>query len=146
MWNEPMAPPAALEATSQLESDPPIAATQGGTCLNCGTLLTDAFCAHCGQRAGDARLSVRDIAHEAVAEHLGLDSKVARTLVTLLRHPGRLTIEFLSGRRVRYVALRRGGVLPIASGQRKAHHEGGENQDRKPQGSALQRDVGRALL
>jgi hypothetical protein len=98
-----MAPPAALEATSQLESDPPIAATQGGACLNCGTSLTDAFCAHCGQRAGDARLSVRDIAHEAVAEHLGLDSKVARTLITLLRHPGRLTIEFLAGRRVRYV-------------------------------------------
>ena len=103
MWNEPMAPPVALEATSQLESDPPIAATQAGACLNCGTLLTDAFCAHCSQRAGDTRLSVRDIAHEAVAEHLGLDSKVARTLVTLLRHPGRLTIEFLSGRRVRYV-------------------------------------------
>ncbi len=98
-----MASPATLAATSQLESDPVIAATQGGTCLNCGTLLTDAFCAHCGQRAGDVHLSVRDIAHEAVAEHLGLDSKVARTLITLLRHPGRLTIEFLSGRRVRYV-------------------------------------------
>jgi hypothetical protein len=99
-----MAPRAALAATSQLESDPPpVAATQRRTCLNCGTLLTDAFCAHCGQRAGDAHLSVRDIAHEAVAEHFGLDSKVARTLITLMRHPGRLTIEFLSGRRVRYV-------------------------------------------
>ena len=98
-----MASLAASAATSQLESDPPIAATQGGTCLNCGTLLTDAFCAHCGQRAGDAHLSVRDIAHEAVAEHLGFDSKVARTLITLLRHPGRLTTEFLAGRRVRYV-------------------------------------------
>ena len=98
-----MASPATLTAASQPESDPPTAAAQGRTCLNCGTFLTDAFCAHCGQRAGDVRLSVRDITHEAVAEHFGLDSKVARTLVTLLRRPGYLTMEFLAGRRVRYV-------------------------------------------
>jgi hypothetical protein len=41
--------------------------------------------------------------HELVTEHFGLDTKVARTLATLIRHPGRLTLEFLAGRRVRYV-------------------------------------------
>jgi hypothetical protein len=41
--------------------------------------------------------------HELAAEHFGLDTKVARTLVTLLRYPGRLTQEYLAGRRVRYL-------------------------------------------
>ena len=41
--------------------------------------------------------------HELVAEHFGLDSKVARTLIALVRWPGRLTNEFIRGRRVRYV-------------------------------------------
>lgn len=41
--------------------------------------------------------------HEIAAEHFGLDTKVARTLAVLARHPGRLTVEFLQGRRVRYL-------------------------------------------
>jgi hypothetical protein len=40
---------------------------------------------------------------EIVSEHFGLDTKVARTLAALFRHPGRLTVEFLAGRRVRYL-------------------------------------------
>lgn len=46
---------------------------------------------------------MRDFVHELVAEHFGLDSKVARTLIALVRWPGRLTNEFIRGRRVRYV-------------------------------------------
>lgn len=72
-------------------------------CLNCGAALDTPFCPQCGQRDIDASLSVRDFAHELVAEHFGLDSKVARTLVALVRRPGRLTTEFIEGRRVRYV-------------------------------------------
>lgn len=103
MWNEPTAPPAALPPALPLESDQAHTPAQARTCLNCATLLTDAFCAHCGQRAGDAHLSVREIFHEVAAEHFGLDTKVARTLAALVRHPGRLTVEFLAGRRVRYL-------------------------------------------
>ena len=89
--------------TSPLESDPPGSPVQASACLNCGTQLTDAFCAHCGQSAGDVHLSVRDLIHELAAEHFGLDTKVARTLVALMRYPGRLTREFLAGRRIRYL-------------------------------------------
>jgi len=72
-------------------------------CLNCGAALATPFCPQCGQRDIDASLSVRDFVHELVAEHFGLDSKVARTLIALVRWPGRLTNEFIQGRRVRYV-------------------------------------------
>jgi hypothetical protein len=47
---------------------------------------------------------VHDLLHELVAEHFGLDTKVARTVVTLVRRPGRLTQEFLAGRRARYLS------------------------------------------
>ncbi len=93
----------APQVTSQLESDPPAPPAQHSTCLNCGAQLTDAFCAHCGQRASDVHLSVRDLLHELVTEHFGLDTKTGRTLVALVRYPGRLTLEFLAGRRIRYL-------------------------------------------
>ncbi|MDQ6736625.1 MAG: DUF3667 domain-containing protein [Gemmatimonadota bacterium] len=73
------------------------------TCLNCGAPVADKYCGHCGQRSGDVRLSLRDLLHELAAEHFGLDTKVARTLVTLVRKPGQLTTEFLAGRRMSYV-------------------------------------------
>ena len=41
--------------------------------------------------------------HELAAEHFGLDTKVARTIGTLIRYPGRLTVEVLAGRRARYL-------------------------------------------
>jgi hypothetical protein len=72
-------------------------------CLNCGAALAGTFCSRCGQRDIEPRVSVSDFAHELVLEHFGLDTKIGRTLLTLVRHPGRLTTEFFAGRRVRYV-------------------------------------------
>lgn len=72
-------------------------------CLNCGASLTGEYCASCGQRDADPRVSVRDMAHEFVAEHFGLESKVASTIGTLVLHPGRITREFFEGRRARYI-------------------------------------------
>lgn len=72
-------------------------------CLNCGEALAGQFCTRCGQRDGEPRVSVREFAHELVLEHFGLDTKIGRTLLTLVRHPGRLTTEFFAGRRIRYV-------------------------------------------
>lgn len=72
-------------------------------CLNCGDVLAGPFCARCGQRDMEPRVSVSEFAHDLVAEHFGLDTRFGRTLITLVRHPGRLTTEFFAGRRVRYV-------------------------------------------
>ncbi len=44
-----------------------------------------------------------EFAHEIVAEHLGIDTKVGRTVMMLVRHPGRITKEFFEGKRIRYV-------------------------------------------
>ena len=75
------------------------------TCANCGAALQGRFCATCGQKATTfARLSVHDFAHDAWEELAHVDSKIFQTLRLLLFKPGALTLEFLRGRRARYVS------------------------------------------
>lgn len=70
-------------------------------CLNCGAELTGPYCSQCGQEDTELRVSLKRLAKDFLAEQLGLESKVPTTLWTLIRHPGRLTREYLEGRRVR---------------------------------------------
>ena len=74
------------------------------TCLNCGSALSGSFCSECGQRAAPPHPSLRELGGEAFAELSGWDGKVAETVRALLRKPGKLTIEFLEGRRARYLS------------------------------------------
>lgn len=70
-------------------------------CLNCGGDLVDLFCAHCGQRAVPADPTVSEIAGEVWQELSGYDGRIAATFRGLL-HPGRLTLDYLRGKRARY--------------------------------------------
>lgn len=72
-------------------------------CLNCGEPLHGAFCSACGQRVLPPRPSLRELLGEAFAEFSGWDGKLATTLRLLLTRPGQLTLDFLDGRRVRYI-------------------------------------------
>ena len=72
-------------------------------CLNCGEVLQGAYCHACGQKGGGPGLHFHELVHEIVHEFLHFDSKILRTLKLLLFFPGRLTSEYIAGRRVRYV-------------------------------------------
>lgn len=72
-------------------------------CLNCGAPLTGRFCAACGQRDVPAYPTVREMAGEAWEEFSGWDGRLARTLATLVRRPGQLTVDAIEGRRARYI-------------------------------------------
>lgn len=77
---------------------------KSSACLNCGTPRDGAeYCPHCGQEHRDPVRSVNDLVHQVLDDIFSLDSRIARTVGTLFRHPGRLTQEYLRGRRVRYV-------------------------------------------
>ncbi|MEP6491918.1 MAG: DUF3667 domain-containing protein [bacterium] len=78
--------------------------TQSPECLNCGTSLTGPFCASCGQRDIPPYPSVRELAIDAFWELSGWDGRFAATVRTLVFKPGFLTIEFLQGRRARYLS------------------------------------------
>jgi len=72
-------------------------------CLNCGEPLHGAFCSTCGQRVVPPRPSLRELLGEAFAEFSGWDGKLATTLRLLITRPGQLTIDFLEGKRARYI-------------------------------------------
>ncbi len=74
---------------------------QGRSCRNCGAPLAGDFCGACGQRDRDLRLT--DIAGEALEDITDLDSRLWKTLKTLVRHPGRITADYIGGRRARYL-------------------------------------------
>jgi hypothetical protein len=71
-------------------------------CLNCEAVLLSMYCGECGQKAGDSRLTVRQLMAEAVEAVFNVDSKLLRTLGGLIR-PGHLTEAYLAGRRARYL-------------------------------------------
>jgi hypothetical protein len=72
-------------------------------CLNCDALLQGHFCAHCGQPHHALDPSLHDLLHEATHEFLHLDGKILTTLKDLIFFPGRLSTEFLAGKRARYI-------------------------------------------
>jgi hypothetical protein len=83
---------------------PDTAAPSATACLNCHAPLIGPFCADCGQRDIPPYPSVRELAVDAFAEVSGWDGRFATTIRSLVRHPGKLTREFLEGRRARYIS------------------------------------------
>lgn len=73
-------------------------------CLNCGEELTGPFCAQCGQRDIPPYPSVRELVTDAFWELSGWDGRFAATARTLVKAPGLLTVDFLEGRRARYIS------------------------------------------
>ena len=72
-------------------------------CLNCGTVLGGQYCGNCGQRAASRLISVWELLRDAFGDLLELDSRLWRTLIPLLARPGRLTRDYLEGRRARFM-------------------------------------------
>jgi hypothetical protein len=72
-------------------------------CLNCGEKLLGEFCWRCGQEAADFHRPLRSLASDFLDNVLSLDSRLLRTIGPLLFEPGRLTREYLAGRRAPYV-------------------------------------------
>jgi hypothetical protein len=73
------------------------------SCLNCGTPLSGQYCGQCGQRARSRLISIWELTQEAFGDLLELDSRLWRTLVPLMVKPGKLTRDYLEGRRARFM-------------------------------------------
>ncbi|MYM40558.1 DUF3667 domain-containing protein [Duganella qianjiadongensis] len=72
-------------------------------CPNCDTVLTGHFCSHCGQEAILHHASVGEFLHEFIGHYVALEGKLWGTVMRLLFRPGALTLEYIRGRRVRFV-------------------------------------------
>jgi hypothetical protein len=95
-----LAPPPAVTTA-------PDAAAPVGTgephCPNCGTPAPLAYCPACGQAQHALHRSLRSIVDDFLDTFAGWDGKIPATLWLLVRHPGRLTADYVAGRRARYL-------------------------------------------
>jgi hypothetical protein len=74
------------------------------SCPECETPLAGKYCHECGERPPDAHdLTLRHFLHHGLHELTHFDSKIFRTLKTLIVTPGVLTADYLAGRKKRYV-------------------------------------------
>jgi hypothetical protein len=72
-------------------------------CENCGAPVSGRYCASCGQRLEPPLHSLWHFTKIATEDLTHADSRVWGTLAALLFRPGRLSAEFLAGRRARYL-------------------------------------------
>jgi hypothetical protein len=78
-------------------------ATPEDQCENCGALLHGPYCSQCGQKSADRIVPVWHMVNEALEAVFELDLRVLRTFPKFLFLPGRLTKEYIDGRRKRYI-------------------------------------------
>jgi hypothetical protein len=74
-----------------------------GRCPNCEAELTGAYCASCGKKNPRDDLTLREFLGEGTHELTHWDGKVPRTLTTVLLKPGLLSLDYLAGRRARWL-------------------------------------------
>jgi len=72
-------------------------------CLNCNYPLVGQYCGHCGQKAFLHKDSFGHMALHFIGDYFHYDSKFWLTIKTLLLKPGMATIEFIHGKRVKYL-------------------------------------------
>ncbi|MEP2278733.1 DUF3667 domain-containing protein [Maribacter sp.] len=77
---------------------------RGVDCLNCGhpLELSDKYCPNCSQANSTKKLTLLDFFEEFLANYFSYDSKLWKTLTALLLRPGKITKEYISGRRLSY--------------------------------------------
>lgn len=72
-------------------------------CANCDRSLAGNFCSHCGQKAHLHR-SLLHVGEEFLHGITHFDGKAWQTLPMLLFRPGKLTRDYIMGKRSRYIA------------------------------------------
>ncbi|HEX5626146.1 MAG TPA: DUF3667 domain-containing protein [Saprospiraceae bacterium] len=74
-------------------------------CGNCGHRfeLDEHFCPKCGQENHSPNQPIRHYLSELVETLLHLDSKFFSTVATMVRHPGKTTLEYNENKRARYM-------------------------------------------
>jgi hypothetical protein len=72
-------------------------------CLNCGTPAPGNFCPQCGQETAREPQDHADLLRRLFTRILSREGQLWQTLSKLLFAPGALTVEYMAGRRARYL-------------------------------------------
>ncbi len=73
-------------------------------CLNCGYPFTrnEKFCPECGQENKGSKITLANFLKEMFRGFFSWDAKFWRTLLPLLFRPGKVSLDYISGKRSRY--------------------------------------------
>lgn len=72
-------------------------------CLNCGATLKGKFCHVCGQENLEIKESFGHMMSHAISDYFHFDDQFFHTLKPLLFKPGKLTVEYMAGKRASYL-------------------------------------------
>ncbi len=77
---------------------------KGLECLNCGQPLhgDENFCPHCSQVNDEIRVSIKDYFSGFFSNFFSFDSRLYKTIVPLLFKPGKVSKEYIEGKRKKY--------------------------------------------
>ncbi|WP_298479101.1 DUF3667 domain-containing protein [uncultured Maribacter sp.] len=77
---------------------------RGVECRNCKHPLdiSDKYCPNCSQANSIKKLSIKDFFDEFFASVISYDSKLLKTLAALLLRPGKITRDYIQGKRISY--------------------------------------------
>lgn len=92
--------PAATERRAVIMPDQPEAIPR---CLNCDHPVPLLYCGNCGQSLRQVRVSLHTLLMDFLGDYFTFDSKLLCSMIPLFFKPGELTLEFMRGRRMRYI-------------------------------------------
>lgn len=72
-------------------------------CLNCGHHVEEHYCTHCGQPNIELKEPFWAFIGHSIGHYFHFDSKFLHTLIPLMTKPGQLTLDYLAGKRARYI-------------------------------------------
>lgn len=72
-------------------------------CLNCGAHVEKHYCSDCGQPNLELKESFWAFISHSIAHYFHFDNKFFQTLSPLLTKPGQVTLDYLAGKRARYI-------------------------------------------
>jgi hypothetical protein len=77
---------------------------RGTSCLNCGHTLdiSDRYCPNCAQINSTKKLALRDFVDEFLNSVINYDSRLWQTFYALLLRPGKITTDYIAGKRISY--------------------------------------------
>jgi len=76
------------------------------SCLNCGHKVSGEFCSHCGQKSDTTRITLHSLIKSDILGSIWhVESKFFRTLKHVLLNPGKMAMDYISGKRITYYNL-----------------------------------------
>lgn len=72
-------------------------------CLNCGFEVEEHFCSRCGQPNLELKENFWQFISHSIAHYFHFDNKFFQTLTPLITKPGKVTLDYLAGKRARYI-------------------------------------------